>query len=70
MSKAFWAGLRIGWIRASPTLVQRLGLARAAIDLSSPVVEQLVAAELADPDAVLVLQRAALRERRARSPPR
>ena len=29
MSKAFWAGLRIGWIRASPTLVQRLALARA-----------------------------------------
>jgi DNA-binding transcriptional MocR family regulator len=64
-SKAFWAGLRIGWIRASPTLVQRLALARATIDLSSPVVEQLVAAELlADPDAVLVPQRAALRARR------
>ena len=65
MSKAFWAGLRIGWIRASPTLVQRLALARATIDLSSPVVEQLVATELlADPDAVLVPQRAALRARR------
>ena len=65
MSKAFWAGLRIGWIRASPTLVQRLALARATVDVSSPVVEQLVATELlADPDAVLVPQRAALRERR------
>ena len=65
MSKAFWAGLRIGWIRASPTLVQRLALARATVDLSSPVVEQLVATELlADPDAVLVPQRAALRARR------
>jgi DNA-binding transcriptional MocR family regulator len=65
MSKAFWAGLRIGWIRASPTLVQRLALARATIDVSSPVVEQLVAAELlADPDAVLVPQRASLRARR------
>ena len=65
LSKAFWAGLRVGWIRASPTLVQRLALARATVDVSSPVVEQLVATELlADPDAVLVPQRAALRARR------
>jgi DNA-binding transcriptional MocR family regulator len=65
MSKAFWAGLRIGWIRASPTLIQRLALARATVDLSSPVVEQLMAAELlADPGAVLRPHRAALRARR------
>jgi len=65
MSKAFWAGLRIGWIRASPTLVQRLTLARATVDLSSPIVEQLVAAELlADATPVLAAQRALLRDRR------
>jgi DNA-binding transcriptional MocR family regulator len=65
MSKAFWAGLRIGWVRASPTLVQRLALARATVDLSSPVVEQLVATELlGDPDAVLLPRRASLRARR------
>src|SRR5215217_8055953 len=65
LSKAFWAGLRIGWIRADPTLVQRLALARAAIDISSPVVEQLVATELlADPEPVLDAQRQALRARR------
>jgi DNA-binding transcriptional MocR family regulator len=65
MSKAFWAGLRIGWIRTSRTLVQRLALARATVDLSSPIVEQLVAAELlADPGAVLIAHRAALRARR------
>jgi DNA-binding transcriptional MocR family regulator len=65
MSKAYWAGLRIGWIRTSPALVQRLAQARATIDLSSPVVEQLVATELlADPDAVLLPHRAALRARR------
>src|SRR3954462_10355372 len=45
-SKAFWAGLRIGWIRASPTLVGRLALARATLDLGSPIVEQLVATQL------------------------
>jgi DNA-binding transcriptional MocR family regulator len=65
MSKAFWAGLRVGWIRANPTLVQRLALARATIDISSPVIEQLVAAELlADPEPVLDGQRATLRARR------
>jgi DNA-binding transcriptional MocR family regulator len=65
MSKAFWAGLRIGWIRASPTLVSRLALARATVDLGSPIVEQLVATELlADPEPVLDAQRAALRGRR------
>jgi len=65
MSKAFWAGLRIGWIRASPTLVRRLALARATVDLSSPVLEQLIAAELlADPEAVLSRRRASLRARR------
>jgi DNA-binding transcriptional MocR family regulator len=65
MSKAFWGGLRIGWIRASPTLVGRLALARATLDLGSPVVEQLVATELlADPEPVLAAQRAVLRARR------
>src|SRR4051794_30905072 len=64
-SKAFWAGLRIGWIRASPTLVGRLALARAALDLGSPIVEQLVATELiAGAEPVLAAQRAAPRARR------
>jgi DNA-binding transcriptional MocR family regulator len=65
MSKAFWAGLRIGWIRTSPTLVRRLATARATVDLSSPVVEQLVAVELLrDADAILEDRRAAVRARR------
>ena len=29
MSKTFWAGLRIGWVRASPALVRRLATARS-----------------------------------------
>jgi DNA-binding transcriptional MocR family regulator len=65
MSKAFWAGLRIGWIRTSPALVRRLSTARAAVDLSSPVVEQLVATELLrDADAILAARRTAVRARR------
>jgi DNA-binding transcriptional MocR family regulator len=65
MSKAYWAGLRIGWIRAGRTLVQRLALARAAVDLASPVVEQLVAASLrAECEPLLRARRAALRLQR------
>ena len=58
MSKAYWGGLRIGWIRATPTLVQRLARVRAEEDMASPVLEQLVAAELlASPGRVLAVQR-------------
>ncbi|NGN65268.1 PLP-dependent aminotransferase family protein, partial [Streptomyces sp. A7024] len=40
-SKAFWAGLRIGWVRAAPEVVRSLVSARAYADLGSPVLEQL-----------------------------
>ena len=46
MSKMFWAGLRIGWVRANPALVQRLAAARMALDIASPVLEQLITVEL------------------------
>jgi DNA-binding transcriptional MocR family regulator len=65
MSKAYWAGMRIGWIRANPALVRRLSAARAALDICSPVLEQLVAVELlAHAEEVLQRQRAAARARR------
>jgi DNA-binding transcriptional MocR family regulator len=65
MSKTFWAGMRIGWIRATPALVRRLSAARASLDICSPVLEQLVAVELlAGAEDVLVRQRAAARSRR------
>ena len=58
-SKAFWGGLRLGWIRASAELVQRMVVGRARIDLGSPVLEQLVLAELlADPEPGLRARRA------------
>lgn len=47
-SKSFWGGLRLGWIRAPEEFVQRMVLGRAAVDLGSPVFEQLVLAELLD----------------------
>ncbi|KQO61482.1 MocR-like transcription factor YczR [Curtobacterium sp. Leaf261] len=44
--KVFWGGLRIGWVRADPDLVQRLVLARPTGDLGTPILEQLVVREL------------------------
>jgi DNA-binding transcriptional MocR family regulator len=47
-SKSLWGGLRVGWIRSPLTLVERLVAARVALDLGSPVYEQLVTARLLD----------------------
>jgi DNA-binding transcriptional MocR family regulator len=46
MSKPYWGGLRIGWVRASAPLVQRLAAIRVGVDMASPVLEQLVAVHL------------------------
>jgi DNA-binding transcriptional MocR family regulator len=65
MSKAAWAGLRVGWLRATPRLVAELAARRADVDLASPVLEQLLAVELLERwDEVLESRRALLRERR------
>ncbi len=45
-SKAFWGGLRIGWIRAPLTRTGDLISARLALDLGAPLVEQLALAHL------------------------
>jgi DNA-binding transcriptional MocR family regulator len=65
MSKAFWAGLRVGWVRADPGLVSQLQAVRGPSDLASPVVEQLAAAWLLERvDTVLPARRAVLTRRR------
>lgn len=66
VSKSFWGGLRVGWIRADAALVARIVASRPTVDLGTPVVEQLaVAALLADPERVLAPRRDMLRARRA-----
>ena len=66
-SKAYWGGLRIGWIRAPRELVRPLVEQRAILDVASPVFEQLVLAEiLADPEPLLAEQRLRLLEQRDR----
>ncbi len=46
MSKPYWGGLRIGWVRASAPLVQRLSAIRVGVDMAGPVLDQLVATRL------------------------
>ena len=50
VSKSIWGGLRIGWIRATPSLLERVQQTRHATDLGTPVVEQLATAILLDED--------------------
>jgi DNA-binding transcriptional MocR family regulator len=57
LSKSVWGGLRIGWIRAAPSLIQRLGAARPSLDIANPVLEQLVALRLLDSHAELLDER-------------
>jgi DNA-binding transcriptional MocR family regulator len=66
-SKAFWGGLRLGWIRAPHGQMATLTRARIGLDLGAPVMEQLVLARLLDDaDAVVEEQRRRLREQRDR----
>ncbi|MCY7325748.1 MAG: PLP-dependent aminotransferase family protein [Microbacteriaceae bacterium] len=46
LGKTVWGGVRIGWIRAEPQLIQKLVRARSAGDLGTPILEQLIAIEL------------------------
>jgi DNA-binding transcriptional MocR family regulator len=67
MSKPFWGGLRIGWIRAAAPLVQRLAAVRVGVDMAGPVLDQLVAARLlAHRDEVIAQRRERLRGQRDR----
>jgi DNA-binding transcriptional MocR family regulator len=46
VSKSFWGGLRIGWMRVPEALVARVLDARASMDLGAPVLDQLVVTSL------------------------
>jgi DNA-binding transcriptional MocR family regulator len=65
MSKPFWGGLRIGWVRASAPTVQRLAAERVGVDTAGPVLDQLVACHmLTVADEVIAQRRAQLAARR------
>ncbi|WP_378147970.1 PLP-dependent aminotransferase family protein [Cnuibacter sp. UC19_7] len=65
VGKTVWAGMRVGWIRAQPGLIRKLAAARYAGDLGTPVLEQLIVADLLrDFEPVLDVRREQLREGR------
>jgi len=57
-----WGGVRVGWIRADRSVIQRLIRERASGDLGTPALEQLIVANLlGDYDSVLETRRRQLR---------
>lgn len=66
LSKLFWGGLRVGWVRSSPQVVARLAKIKTSVDLSCSVVDQLVAVRLLEElPGARARRRALLRERLA-----
>jgi DNA-binding transcriptional MocR family regulator len=66
MSKSCWGGLRIGWIRAERSALTTIGALRPAIDMGTPILEQLAAAKLLGrAEELLPERREILRARRA-----
>jgi DNA-binding transcriptional MocR family regulator len=64
LSKLFWGGLRIGWIRASEDLLARITRLKIMADLGGSLVGQLGAVRLlADADRVRQARRREMRER-------
>ncbi|MEU0594158.1 PLP-dependent aminotransferase family protein [Streptomyces ardesiacus] len=59
LSKLFWGGIRVGWVRGPRELVGRLVEVRRAVDLGSPVADQLA--------ALLLLPRAAEQQEHRRA---
>ena len=66
VGKTVWGGLRLGWIRADRTVIQRLARERAAGDLGTPLIDQLVLVRVLENfDPLLEQRRAWLRAGRA-----
>ncbi|MCW2807064.1 MAG: PLP-dependent aminotransferase family protein [Marmoricola sp.] len=65
LSKPFWGGLRIGWIRVPAERMDAFFRARLTLDLGAPLLEQLVATDLLrDGQDLLVHRREQLRASR------
>jgi DNA-binding transcriptional MocR family regulator len=66
ISKVAWGGLRVGWLRAQPAVVQRLSQLRASLDIAGPPIDQLVALALLERwSAIAERRRAQAAARRA-----
>ena len=64
LSKLYWGGLRIGWLRGPERLIHRLARRKAMEDLGSSVLSQVVAVRLLEnADAFTKLRREQVEER-------
>lgn len=57
LSKPFWGGIRVGWLRAPHAVMEDMFRARLSLDLGAPLLEQLVATELIRHHADLIEHR-------------
>lgn len=65
LSKLFWGGLRLGWVRAPTHVITRLAQRKVVADIASPVLDQLVATRLLTRvDEIAQRRRQELRARR------
>jgi DNA-binding transcriptional MocR family regulator len=65
MTKPYWGGLRVGWVRAPAPVISRLAAHRVTVDTAGPVLDQLVALRLlARSDEILSARRRQLTEQR------
>jgi DNA-binding transcriptional MocR family regulator len=60
LSKALWAGLRVGWIRAGADEIEQLGHLKASADMGTPLIDQALAARLVPDLATLGADRTAV----------
>src|SRR5262245_15876820 len=64
LSKLYWGGLRIGWIRASEEILLRMTRLKIMADLGGSLIGQLVAVRLlAEAERVRAIRRREMRER-------
>jgi DNA-binding transcriptional MocR family regulator len=65
LSKLFWGGLRVGWVRAPRHVITRLAQRKVVADIAGPVLDQLAAVRLLPRvEEVRARRRAELRARR------
>jgi DNA-binding transcriptional MocR family regulator len=64
LSKLFWGGVRVGWIRAPSSMIDQLGRLKAVSDLGTSILSQAVAVGLlAEVDRIRQLRRRELADR-------
>jgi DNA-binding transcriptional MocR family regulator len=64
LSKLFWGGLRVGWIRASEEILSRIARLKIIADLGGSILSQLAAVKLlAKADRVKQARRSQVRDR-------